>query len=90
MLRVTKNTGKITSIKRGDFPIDSFIIIPGVTEYKNIYSQINQLIFDQGDYKQSIYVEFVSEGELDRFFTMLMREIKINQITNVSVDTKTK
>jgi hypothetical protein len=61
-----------------------------VTEYKNIYSQINQLIFDQGDYKQSIYVEFASEGELDRFFTMLMREIKINQITNVSVDTKTK
>ena len=90
MLRVTKNTVKITSIKRGDFPIDSFVIIPGVTEYKNIYSQINQLIFDQGDYKQSIYVEFVSEGELDRFFTMLMREIKINQITNVSVDTKTK
>ena len=90
MLRVNKNTGKITSIKRGDFPIDSFVIIPGVTEYKNIYSQINQLIFDQGDYKQSIYVQFVSEGELDRFFTMLMREIKINQITNVSVDTKTK
>lgn len=90
MLRITKNTGKIISIKRGDFPIDSFVIIPGVTEYKNIYSQINQLIFDQGDYKQSIYVEFASEGELDRFFTMLMREIKINQITNVSVDTKTK
>ena len=101
MLRVTKNTGKITSIKRGDFSIDSFVcsfskptssfvIIPGVTEYKNIYSQSNQLIFDHGDYKQSIYVEFTSEGELDRFFTMLMREIKINQITNVSVDTKNK
>ena len=75
--------GKISSMKRGDFPIDSFIIIPGVTEYKNIYTNANWLFFDQGDYKQSISIEFVNEGELDRFFTMLMREIKLNQLINV-------
>jgi len=83
MLRITKNMGKITSMKRGDFPIDSFIIIPGVTEYKNIYTNANWLFFDQGDHKQSIVIEFVNEGELDRFFTVLMREIKLNQLINV-------
>ena len=75
--------GKITSMKKGDFDIDSFVIIPGVTHYKNIYTNANWLFFWQEDYKQSISIEFVSEGELDRFFTMLMREIKLNQLINV-------
>ena len=83
MLRITKNMGKISSMKRGDFPIDSFVIIPGVTQYKNIYTTENWLFFSQDDYKQSIVIEFVNEGELDRFFTMLMREIKLNQLINV-------
>jgi hypothetical protein len=75
--------GKIISMKRGDFPIDSFVIIPGVTHYKNIYTNGNYLFFSQEDYKQSITIEFTNEGELDRFFTMLMREIKLNQLINV-------
>ena len=83
MLRITKNMGKIISMKRGDFPIDSFVIIPGVTTYKNIYTNGNWLFFSQEDYKQSITIEFTNEGELDRFFTMLMREIKLNQLINV-------
>ena len=75
--------GKIASMKRGDFPIDSFVIIPGVTTYKTIYTNANWLFFSQEDYEQSIVIEFVNEGELDRFFTMLMREIKLNQLINV-------
>jgi hypothetical protein len=75
--------GKIISMKRGDFPIDSFVIMPGVTHYKNIYTNGNYLFFSQEDYKQSITIEFTNEGELDRFFTMLMREIKLNQLINV-------
>jgi hypothetical protein len=83
MLRITKNMGKISYMKKGDFDIDGFIIIPGVTHYKNIYTKSNTLVFGQEDYKQSISIEFVNEGELDRFFTMLMREIKLNQLINV-------
>jgi hypothetical protein len=83
MLRITKNMGKIISMKRGDFPIDSFVIIPGVTHYKNIYTSGKYLFFHQGDYRQSIEIDFVNEGELDRFFTMLMRDIKLNQLINV-------
>jgi hypothetical protein len=83
MLRVTKNMGRISSMKKGDFPIDSFVIIPGVTQYKNIYTSENWLFFGQDDHKQSITIEFINEGELDRFFTMLMREIKLNQLINV-------
>ena len=88
MLRITKNMGKIASMKRGDFPIDSFVIIPGVTEYKNIYTNANWLFFSQEDYKQSIVIEFTTEGELDRFFTVLMREIKLNQLINVETKGK--
>ena len=83
MLRITKNMGKIASMKRGDFPIDSFVIIPGVTQYKNIYTSGKYLFFDHGDYKQSIEIDFANEGELDRFFTVLMRDIKLNQLINV-------
>ena len=75
--------GKISSIKLGDFEIDSFVIIPGVTQYKNIYTNANWLFFSQEDYGQSIVIEFTTEGELDRFFTMLMRDIKLNQLINV-------
>ena len=96
MLRVSKNTNKIVSIhisSKEDVPenytppeIDSFVIIPGVTSYNHIYSRKNILIFDGGD--TYIYVIFSSEGDLERFFTKLMRDIKLNQITNVSVETK--
>ncbi len=83
MLRISKNMGKISSMKRGDFEIDSFVIIPSVTQYKNIYTNLNRLFFDQGDYKQSIVVDFITADELDRYFTVLMREIKLNQLINV-------
>ena len=96
MLRISKNTNKIVSIhisSKEDVPenytppeIDSFVIIPGVTSYNHIYSRKNILIFDGGD--TYIYVIFSSEGDLERFFTQLMRDIKLNQITNVSVETK--
>ena len=62
--------------------IDSFLIIPGVTNYSSIYSVGNSLRFIEGS-GNSITVDFNSEGDLERFFTQLMREIKLNQITNV-------
>jgi hypothetical protein len=55
----------------------------GVTQYKNIYTIGKYLFFEHDNYEQSITIEFVNEGELDRFFTMLMREIKLNQLINV-------
>lgn len=88
MLRISKNMGKITSMKRGDFEIDSFVIIPGVTQYQHIYTKGNWIIFDgKSSY---IGVEFTSDSDLERFFVQLMREIKLNQITNVNVDVDTK
>jgi hypothetical protein len=96
MLRISKNTNKIVSIHistKEEVPenytpteIDSFVIIPGVTNYNHIYSKENWLVFDgNGSY---IYVNFLSEGDLERFFIQLMRDIKLNQITNVSVEAK--
>lgn len=98
MIRITKNTPKIVSIKwvtkeemepaYSGNDIDSFVIIPGVTNYQHIYSSKKYLCFDS---KTSyIAVEFTSEADLERYFIQLMREIKINQITNVNVDVDTK
>ena len=60
--------------------IDSIIIIPGVSTYENIYTKQNLLYFSNNDYNKSIAIEFISEGDLDRFFAQMMRENKINQI----------
>jgi hypothetical protein len=70
MLRISKNTNKVVSIivstkeeaPEGYRPpdIDSFVIIPGVTQYNHIYSKGNWIIFD-GHYTY-IGVEFSSES----------------------------
>jgi hypothetical protein len=98
MLRISKNTNKIVNIKwftkeevEGGYngsEIDSFVIIPGVTQYQHVYSTKNWLCFDSRS--SYIGVEFSSESDLERFFLQLMREIKLNQITNVNVDVDTK
>ena len=97
MLRVSKTSG-IASIKiytkeemdpgYNGGEIDSFIIIPGVTNYKHIYTTGKYLIFDSSD--NYIGVEFNSIADLERYFVQLMRDIKLNQITNISVDVDTK
>lgn len=90
MIRITKNNSRISSIKAGQEEIDSFVLIPGITLYQGIFSKKNTLWFLSTNHLHTLSVEFVNEGELDRFFIQLMREIKLNQITNVNVDTKTK
>lgn len=90
MLRISKNTNKIVSIRistkqevpEGYTPpeIDSFVIIPGVTTYNNIYTKENWIVFDSRD--SYIEVQFSNVSDLERFFTVLMREIKLNQIIN--------
>lgn len=98
MLRITKSNPKMTSIKwftkqevestyQGN-DIDSFVIIPGVTQYQHIYTKGNWMVFDSEN--SYIGIEFCSEADLERYFIQLMREIKLNQITNVNVDFDTK
>jgi hypothetical protein len=93
MLRITKSN-KIKNIKlftKQEVPegykgtdIDSLILIPGVTNYNHIFTEKNWLYFDSNnDY---IAVEFESESEVERYMTQLMREIKLNQITNLNID----
>ena len=90
MLRITKTTPKVVDLKwftkeemdmnyKGT-EIDSVVIIPGVTQSKN------WLLFDSE--KSYIGVQFSSEADLERYFIQLMREIKLNQITNVNVEAK--
>lgn len=98
MIRISKNTPKVLSIKYltdevvdssyEDPQLDSFLIIPGVTQFEIIYSKGRFIFFKL--IKGTIGVEFQSEADLERYFLQLMREIKINQITNLSVDVDKK
>lgn len=94
MIRITKYTPSVNTIKwytkeevGPDYmgnDLDSFVIIPGVTQYQHIYSNKNYLCFDSTN--SYIAVEFMTEADLERYFIQLLREIKINQVTNVNVD----
>lgn len=88
MWRISKESYRIKSLKRGDYDIDSIIIIPGISSYENIYTKQNFLYFSNSDWTKSIVVEFSSEGDLDRFFAQIMRENKINQILGDTKDKK--
>lgn len=88
MWRISKESYRIKSLKRVGKEIDSIIIIPGVSTYENIYTKQNFLYFSNNDYTKSIVIEFISEGDLDRFFTQMMRENKLNQILGDTKDKK--
>lgn len=91
MLRITKNMGRITSMSRTpldsmmSLDIDSFLIIPGVTNYSGIYSREKKLVFVELT-GSVVEIEFVTEGDLERFFSQLMREVKLNQILDINID----
>jgi hypothetical protein len=97
MLRITKSNG-VQSIKwftkeemdpvYNGTDLDSFVIIPGVTHYQHIYTANNYICFDSE--KSYIAVEFGSEADLERYFIQLLREIKLNQITNINFDVDKK
>ena len=85
MIRISNNTSKVISIKRyyketdDSTDVDSFVIIPGVTIYSSIYQRKNTLVFVEQT-GNSLIVEFLSEGDLERFFIQLMRDTKLNQL----------
>lgn len=91
MLRITKNMGRINNIIRTKSDgmlsneIDSFIIIPGVTTYTSIYSVGNRLNFVELT-GGVIEMEFTTDGDLERFFSKLMREVKLNQLLYINID----
>ena len=93
MIRVKSDTKGITSIKRyytvGDSQmeceVDSFIIIPGVTLYNGIFSTNGNCLnfVERGQMGNTLLVEFINDGELERFFTQIFRDIKLNQLVDI-------
>lgn len=89
MMRITNNQYGISEIlvsydEINKITVDAFLIIPGVTTYKNIYSISNKLFFENGE--SYIQVTFNRQSDVERFFNSLVRELKLNQILNI--DTK--
>lgn len=86
MLRISKGQYGIIEIivsydETNKIDVDTFLIIPGVTTYKNIYSVSNKLFFENGE--SYIHVTFNRDSDIERFYTYLMRDLKLNQILNI-------
>ena len=86
MLRISKNQYGITEIivsydEVNKIAVDTFLIIPGVTTYKNVYSVANKLFFENGE--SYIQVTFNRDSDIERFYTYLIRDLKLNQILNI-------
>jgi len=80
MWRISKETTRIKSIKRGDYEIDSVIIIPGVCSYETIYTKQNFIYFSNSDYNKSIVVEFVFQIMPNQLFLLKcpIQELLVN------------
>lgn len=84
MLRVTKNADIVTikwftkeksaDINYEGSEIDSFLIIPGVTNYNHIYSKDNWIVFDGNE--SYLGIEFKSIILLEKYFVQILREMK--------------
>lgn len=80
MWRITKSSGRIISITKGQNEIDGFLIIPGITQFSSITTKSNSLSFNNSEWIDTITVNFASESDLERFLAGFTRDSKIDAI----------
>lgn len=80
MWRITKSSGRIISILKGQNEIDGFLLIPGITGFSSITTKSNTLSFNNSEWIDTITVNFTSEGDLERFLAGFTRDSKIDSI----------
>lgn len=80
MWRIDKQSGRIVNIYKGQYEIDGFLIIPGVSNFTSITIKENTLSFNSHEWMDTIIVHFASVGDLERFLSGFTRESKIDTI----------
>ena len=88
MIRITKGN-KVQKILIGTSEVSSVFIIPGVTNYTNVFTYGNMLCLSNNNADESANIIFANESELERFVMQLMKDMKgVNAPINVNVEQK--
>jgi len=89
MIRISKGQNNIQKILIGNSEVSSVFLIPGVTNYTNVFTYGNMLCFSNEKAEESANILFANEADLERFAMQLMKDMKgTNAPINVNVEQK--
>ena len=88
MIRISKGN-KVQKIMIGNSEVSSVFIIPGVTNYTNVFTYGNIFCLSNDKQEESANIFFESESDLERFVMQFMKDMKgVNAPINVNVEQK--
>lgn len=88
MIRISKGN-KVQKIMIGNSEVSSVFIIPGVTNYTNVFTYGNIFCLSNDKQEESANIFFANEVDLERFSIQFVKDMKnINAPINVNVEQK--
>ena len=88
MIRISKGN-KVQKIMIGNSEVSSVFIIPGVTNYTNVFTYGNIFCLSNDKQEESANIFFENEADLERFASQFVKDMKnISAPINVSVEQK--
>ena len=89
MIRISK-ANKVQKIMIGNSEVSSVFVIPGITNYTNVFTYGNIFCLSNEKQEESANIFFANESDLERFAAQFIKDMKnISSPINVNVDTKT-
>ena len=89
MIRISKGQNNIQKILIGNSEVSSVFLIPGVTNYTNVFTYGNMLCFSNEKAEESTNILFANESDLERFAMQFVKDMKnTSSPINVSVEQK--
>lgn len=89
MIRISKGN-KVQKIMIGNSEVSSVFVIPGVTNYTNVFTYGNIFCLSNEKQEESANIFFANETDLERFVIQFVNDMKnTSSPINVSVETKT-
>jgi hypothetical protein len=88
MIRISKGN-KVQKIMIGNSEVSSVFIIPGVTNYTNVFTYGNIFCLSNDKQEESANIFFANEVDLERFAIQFVKDMKnISAPINVNVEQK--
>lgn len=88
MIRISKGN-KVQKIMIGNSEVSSVFVIPGVTNYTNVFTYGNIFCLSNEKQEESANIFFANEADLERFAAQFIKDMKnISSPINVNVETK--
>jgi hypothetical protein len=89
MIRISKGN-KVQKIMIGNSEVSSVFIIPGVTNYTNVFTYGNIFCLSNDKQEESANIFFENESDLERFAMQLIKDMKgiNNSPVNINVEQK--